>query len=126
MEGVRVLDDDVVHMHGAEPGELAGEGDQVDGRVLVKLVEVRVAAVVPLPSKAHQDLLERLVGGHHLAARQMDQGLPSGVVARGFRLRILHEPVNAFLEHPDPRHYINSDICSCICVCFQGPKYGPN
>lgn len=47
-EGFAILDDDVIHVHGLELAEFPWERDEVDGRALVELEEVRVF-VVSLP-----------------------------------------------------------------------------
>ena len=50
MENVRVLNDNIVHVDRVELGEVPRKRDQVNGRLLVELEEVRVASIVPLPS----------------------------------------------------------------------------
>ncbi|CAL9132668.1 unnamed protein product, partial [Musa acuminata var. zebrina] len=102
LEGVAVLDDDVVHVDGLEAGEVLGEGDEVDGGALVELEEVGFL-VVALPPQSQQLPLQRRVGGDHLVGGRVQQRLSSN----GRRLlvsRVLHQPHHPILEHPNPSH----------------------
>lgn len=99
LEGAAILDDDVVHVHGPEVGEVLGEGDEVDGRPAVELEQVGVF-VVPLPSQGQQLLLQRSVGGDHLVAGDVQKRLAADCA----QLLVLYEPHHAVLEHPDSRH----------------------
>lgn len=60
VEDAGIFDNNVVHVDGVELGEVPWKRNQINGRWLVELEEVRVSApVVPLPSQATQDLLQR-------------------------------------------------------------------
>lgn len=50
---VSILDNNVVHVHGPELGEVPGERDEMNGGSLVVLQKLRVI-IVPLPSQRQQ------------------------------------------------------------------------
>jgi len=50
MKDIRVLNNNIIHVDGAEFGEVSRERDQIDGGLLVELVEIRVTSVVNFPS----------------------------------------------------------------------------
>nr|ACN30828.1 unknown [Zea mays] len=107
-EGVAVLDDDVVHVDGGEPGEVGGEGDEVEGAALVELVQRRVL-VVALPAQRAQLRLQLRVRPHHLPARRVHQRLPPPHRRlAAHRRAVLHQAHHAVLEHPHARHAIAS------------------
>jgi hypothetical protein len=109
LEDVAGLDDDVVHVHEPEPGEVPGHGDEVHGGALVEQQQARVVHVA-LPPELPQPPLKHLVRGHHLAAGDVDQHLaPPAATAAGRRpfvvlAGVLHAADEAVLEHPHAGH----------------------
>ncbi|CAL9151499.1 unnamed protein product, partial [Musa hybrid cultivar] len=103
LEDVAALDNDVVHVHRPELGEVRRYRDEVHGGALVELDQIRRAGV-PLPPQHRQLLLEDVVGGDHLAGGDVDKDLAA---AHGTLLAadVLDEADHAVLEHPHPRHY---------------------
>lgn len=103
-EDVSVLHHDVVHVHGLQPLELHGEGDEIDGGSLVELEQARVV-VVPLPPKRVELPLKVGVRRDHLAGRRVHQDLPPPA-AVGLGPGVLHEPYHpVVVEHPHARHW---------------------
>uniref|UniRef100_A0A8R7UMN7 Uncharacterized protein n=1 Tax=Triticum urartu TaxID=4572 RepID=A0A8R7UMN7_TRIUA len=94
LEAVAVLEDNVVHVGGAELGEVPRERDEVDAAVAaVELHDVAVL-VVALPAVRAEAPLQQLQRGHPLAGGHVEQRLPAR--RRLLRLQLHH----AVLEHP--------------------------
>ena len=72
LEGVRHLNDDVIHVHGFEGGEALGQRDELVGVLaLVVLSQASVSVQVWLPPPLSKLLLQLLVAGDGLVGGQV-------------------------------------------------------
>lgn len=62
VEKIGIFNDYVVHVNGVELGEVPRERNKVNGGAFMKLEQVWIASIVPLPSQGCEDFLEGGVG----------------------------------------------------------------
>lgn len=120
LEEGAVLDDNVVHMEGADAGEVAGQGDEV-GWVIraVELQEVRSERIrVAGPAQLSQSLLQFCMGMDYLIGRDVDKNTgPSSGSGGGTRVAVWLLPLerlpcgvwdqpgySILVENPHSRH----------------------
>uniref|UniRef100_A0A8R7U9E5 Uncharacterized protein n=1 Tax=Triticum urartu TaxID=4572 RepID=A0A8R7U9E5_TRIUA len=99
LEVASVLDDDVVHVDGAEAREVSRERDEVEAAVAAVELHDGAVLVVALPSQRRQPPLQRPQRPHRLVRRHVHQRLP----ARRLPLQ-LHHPVLPEHPHAARRH----------------------
>ena len=95
-------------MHGAEAGEIEGQGEEVGGAAteMVLAHGGGVVAVVRVPPQPQQLLVQLLEVGHHFVAGAVDEDLPGrSAVGHAF---IFHHYRNAVLEIPHSGHCCRS------------------
>ncbi|RWV96160.1 hypothetical protein BHE74_00058453 [Ensete ventricosum] len=100
LEHVPALDDDVVHVHGREPGEVSRHRDEVHRRALVELDKIGGAGV-QLPPELGELGPQHLIGRDHVVGGKIDQDLPPPTATRVAAAWVL-SPHDAVLENPHP------------------------
>uniref|UniRef100_A0A8R7U9C5 Uncharacterized protein n=1 Tax=Triticum urartu TaxID=4572 RepID=A0A8R7U9C5_TRIUA len=107
LEVASVLDDDVVHVGGAELRKVPRERDEVEAAVAAVELHHVAVLVVALPAVRAEALLQRLQRPHRLVRRHVHQRLvprPAPARRRPGRALQLHHPVLPEHPHASVRH----------------------